>query len=769
MSRLCVKNLPKYLSEEDFRKHFAAKGEVTDAKLMKTGQGRSRRFGFVGYRTEKAAEEALAYFNNSFINMSKIVVEKAIPYGSEDLNRPWSKYSTGSSAFEKVHGSEKKQDEFQVEETDAFREQQQKMQEHVNTFTNAENDPKLQEFLGVMAARSKGKTWANDDLTVLEKSKDQDVVKQIVADSDDDLYDELPSKQSGTKEDNDNGDDDKMDEDNVKLNDETASGSRAMDVDEHNPHVRNQAPMDVTEQIEDTGRLFVRNLAYTCTEDDLRELFSRYGSLAEIHMPISKDTKRPKGFAYVTFTLPEHAVKAHKDMDMKNFQGRLIHILPSKEKPQQKEEEILGPNGMKMSKFKQQKELDRKKNAGSEFNWNSLYMSSDAVAESIANRLGIDKATLLNPNADNMAVRLALAETEIVNETKKFFEQHGIVLDAFGDKTRSDTILLVKNTPYGTSEDDMRELFGRFGELGRVLVPPAKTMAVVEFLEPSEARAALKQLAYRRYKDTLLYLEKAPSGLFKDKFNPEMLKKTQEDAKQVVSGADFIAVDQGDVDESNLGTLFVKNLNFKTTPDRLQKAFMGIEGYRSSRIKVKPDAKNPGKTLSMGFGFIEFKTKEFAEKALRAMQGYTLDGHVLQLKFSNASASATSTKTEKKPETTKLMVRNIPFEATKKDLQELFGTHGKMESVRLPNKATGGHRGFAFLNFSTKQEAKNVYDSMGNIHLYGRHLVLEWANEDEGVDALREKTGKSFAKEERIGGRLNKKRKVEVDEGEEEF
>ena len=92
-------------------------------------------------------------------------------------------------------------------------------------------------------------------------------------------------------------------------------------------------------------------------------------------MPISKETKRPKGFAYITFTLPEHAVRAHKELDMKNFQGRLMHILPSKEKPQQKEEDILGPNGMKMSKYKQQKELDRKKNAGSDFNWNSLYMS----------------------------------------------------------------------------------------------------------------------------------------------------------------------------------------------------------------------------------------------------------------------------------------------------------------------------------------------------------------------------------------------------------
>lgn len=67
-----------------------------------------------------------------------------------------------------------------------------------------------------------------------------------------------------------------------------------------------------------------------------------------------------------------------------------------------------------------------------------------------------------------MAVRLALAETQIVNETKEFFERHGIILDANGRKERSDTVILVKNVPFGTMEQDMRDLFKKFGELGRV-------------------------------------------------------------------------------------------------------------------------------------------------------------------------------------------------------------------------------------------------------------------------------------------------------------
>jgi multiple RNA-binding domain-containing protein 1 len=93
----------------------------------------------------------------------------------------------------------------------------------------------------------------------------------------------------------------------------------------------------------------------------------------------------------------------------------------------------------------------------------------------------------------------------------------------------------------------------------------------------------------------------------------------------------------------------------------------------------------------------------------------------------------------------------------------IYSTYGQLKSLRMPKKFNGGHRGFAFLDFLTKQEAKNVYNNMGNIHLYGRHLVLEWAQEDDNVESLREKTGKHYSKEENIGGRVNKRQKVDLD------
>lgn len=73
-SRIFVRNLPPTLSEADFRKHFAQRDAVTDAKLLG-----HRRIGYVGFKTPEAAEKAVKYFNKTFIRMSRIGVELARP------------------------------------------------------------------------------------------------------------------------------------------------------------------------------------------------------------------------------------------------------------------------------------------------------------------------------------------------------------------------------------------------------------------------------------------------------------------------------------------------------------------------------------------------------------------------------------------------------------------------------------------------------------------------------------------------------------------
>ncbi len=72
---------------------------------MKKGNA-SRLFGFVGFKTEQEASEAKKFFNNTFIDTSRISIDFARSQNDPNLARPWSKYSKGSSAFMMKHGKD---------------------------------------------------------------------------------------------------------------------------------------------------------------------------------------------------------------------------------------------------------------------------------------------------------------------------------------------------------------------------------------------------------------------------------------------------------------------------------------------------------------------------------------------------------------------------------------------------------------------------------------------------------------------------------------
>ncbi len=227
---------------------------------------------------------------------------------------------------------------------------------------------------------------------------------------------------------------------------------------------------------------------------------------------------------------------------------------------------------------------------------------------------------------------------------------------------RSKTVIVVKNIPYNTIEEELHSMFSKFGSLGRVILPPARTIAMVEFLEETEAKSAFNALAYSKFKSLPLYLEWAPENAFKNSYEQFLSQKEQEEEKK---RADSTKEETEDGQSS--ATLFVKNLNFNTTDSGFQKMFETLPGYRMAKISTKPD-RSGQKRLSMGFGFVEFANPDQAQHAIKMMQGKYLDGHPLVLKMSNSRTKSRPVEAV----SSKLVVRNVPFEATKKDLRQLF-------------------------------------------------------------------------------------------------
>ena len=63
---------------------------------------------------------------------------------------------------------------------------------------------------------------------------------------------------------------------------------------------------------------------------------------------------------------------------------------------------------------------------------------------------------------------------------------------------------MAKNLPSGTSAEELQDMFSKHGSVANIILPPSGVTAIVEFLEPSEARNAFRKLAYTKVKTSKL-------------------------------------------------------------------------------------------------------------------------------------------------------------------------------------------------------------------------------------------------------------------------
>ncbi|KGR12593.1 multiple RNA-binding domain-containing protein 1 [Candida albicans P78048] len=838
MSRLIVKGLPKYYTEEKLREFFSKQGDVTDVKLMKKRNGESRKFAFIGYKSADAAERAVKYFNKSFIDTARIEVEFAKTFS--DPTVPLSFKEKRKREEQKL----KDEQERLLEQELRAQAKKQKTKSTSEIDDEIASNPKLREYMEVMKPSHQVKSWANDTIAdgsggpsvqdlenALNGNNESPVDKSnievvnTVEDASDDEYNDFKelSNKHGENEDeeeeeemmslgdlptNEENKDKNESGENLAANENISDlewlKSRSTRIKENGevpeivPEVKevnevtevtqqsdNEPEMTPEEQIaqkiEETGRLFIRNISYEASEEDFRSLFSQYGALEEVHIAIDTRTGKSKGFLYVQFLKKEDATRAYRSLDKQIFQGRLLHILPADKKKDHRLDEF----DLKNLPLKKQRELKKKAQAAkTQFSWNSLYMNSDAVLESVASKLGVTKSQLIDPENSSSAVKQALAEAHVIGDVRKYFEDRGVDLTSFDKKERDDKIILVKNFPFGTTIDEIGELFSTYGQLKRMLMPPAGTIAIIEFRDAPSARAAFSKLAYKRFKSSILYLEKGPKDLFtREPTTNEVAtipeQQQNEHAVEAKISANEILGESKEDDEieSVQGptvAVFVKNLNFATTVQALSDLFKPLPGFVVATVKTKPDPKNSGKTLSMGFGFVEFRTKEQANVAISTLDGHVLDGHKLQLKLSHKQGTGTSASSIKKSgKSSKIIIKNLPFEATRKDLLELFGAFGQLKSVRVPKKFDQSARGFAFVEFNLMKEAETAMSQLEGVHLLGRRLVMQYAEQDAEnaeveIERMTKKVKKQVATQNLAAARLAGKGKIELEEKDEE-
>lgn len=308
-------------------------------------------------------------------------------------------------------------------------------------------------------------------------------------------------------------------------------------------------------------------------------------------------------------------------------------------------------------------------------------------------------------------------------------------------------------------------------------MPSNKTMAYIEFIEDSSARIAFKNLSYKRYHNLPIYLEWAPIRHYDNNNNNNNSynnnnSNSNDNNKDVILNSTIPTLIPQKINETDkefeYGTIYIKNLNFKSTVDDIKNHIVnnlkccmdddirGIVIPSKSNNKLDSKITDANLTLSVGYGFIEVTSNSLANKLAIIINNTVLDGHKLQAKISEKRITKVKNKNESNDNITikndqeecisnKLIIRNIAFQANLDEIKKLCNIYGSIKTIRLPKKVINAnnsninqHRGFAFVEYHSKKEAALAYEQLKLVHLYGRHLVCEYSQDNEEYNTINE-------------------------------
>lgn len=230
--------------------------------------------------------------NNTFIDTSKIVVEKAKMADDPELGKAWSRHTKAKQKA--LAEQQARENRNNSKSKDSVPDKDEKMKE--------EKKKKFLDFLNVM--KKSNQVW-NDDVTQF-KLKDKVEVKK-----DDEAQVEKSLKKAPLV----SAENEEAKTDSNKPFSQEASSSS----------IRGPSGKELTV---DEKRLFVLNVPHSITDVEFEGIFAKYGQITECKLP-KDDRGIPKGFGYIAFLTEEATVRAFQELDNQVVMGRILHIKPA--------------------------------------------------------------------------------------------------------------------------------------------------------------------------------------------------------------------------------------------------------------------------------------------------------------------------------------------------------------------------------------------------------------------------------------------------------
>lgn len=199
----------------------------------------------------------------------------------------------------------------------------------------------------------------------------------------------------------------------------------------------NQKPKAKSFYEDKPGRLIIRNLQYDIKQKHLKKCFEKFGEVIDVNVPLNQENSLNKGFGFIEFKTREEARKAIEAMNAKNYKGRMVSVdfAMSKKKYNRKIDDIIQKNPTKLKPKSKKVEEEQKDEVDS---WDE----------------GLEDIDVPKPK------KLKTKETE-----KHKNERRSKKVKAKENDVSDGLTLFVRNIDYSTTEEELEEFFGDFGEV----------------------------------------------------------------------------------------------------------------------------------------------------------------------------------------------------------------------------------------------------------------------------------------------------------------
>ncbi|OMO74656.1 hypothetical protein COLO4_26551 [Corchorus olitorius] len=343
--------------------------------------------------------------------------------------------------------------------------------------------------------------------------------------------------------------------------------------------------------------LYVGDLDFTVTDEQLYELFSQVAQVVSVRVCRDVATGRSLGYGYVNYHSPREAARA---LDLLNFtplNNKPIRIMYSQRDPS------LRKSGTANIFIKNlDKSIDQKALHDTFYSFGNI-MSCKIATDGLGQSKGYGFVQFDSEEAAQNAIDKL--NGMLIND-KQVYVGHFLrkqERDTALHKTKFNNVY-VKNLAESTTDEDLKNVFGEYGEITSAVVMrdadgKSKGFGFVNFENADDAAKAVEALNGKKFEEKEWYVGKAQK---KSEREQELRTRFEQSMKEVA-------------DKFQGVNLYVKNLDDSISDEKLKELFSEFGNITSCKVMRDPSG------ISKGSGFVAFSTPEEASRALAEMNG----------------------------------------------------------------------------------------------------------------------------------------------------